>query len=514
MPGTHPESVYGEGSTAAGPAPAADSSQAQGSSTQTQSTRRVSQSCALPCVTSTDRFATLSLQLTRRARTGRTILDNLFEDEDDDASGSLRPLTQEMDGDLVTGTLASTSTGTSAGAAMGVDAAREASPATPAQAPSATGRLRRRAGQKTAIDLLLGEDSPEQDRGGTQSMHEELMRTKKTREERLKAIEEEDQRLAREEMEASQAAAKKGKGKGRAGEDEGARATTAARKRGKSAALGTSDEDNSQPANKRATKKTGDAPLTSTKKRTRAESRDPGASTSSEDDSRTARKKSKAPGNTSPAPATKNKKEAAALKKAEKEAREREAARLLQIKPTKRKGAEVDRALDEDFNALKIVKPVIKHMPPQEKHRARWDEEDSDVERQRLISADQERLARHQAGESDDDMDPDNWRRPTQAMFNIRTLDIERKERPPPRTDVNLDPKWAGRPNFKKFRVRPLLGCSQRLLRLLCVQPKNSKTPRPALAARPQISLVLPESADFGLGPGPSSFYCIVAMHC
>ncbi|BGP30540.1 hypothetical protein JCM10296v2_002295 [Rhodotorula toruloides] len=465
VPGTHPESVYGEGSTAAGPALAADSSQAQGSSTQTQTTKR----------------------LTRRARTGRTILDNLFEDEDDDASGSSRPLTQDMDGDLVTGTLGSTSAGTSAGAAMNIDAGREASPATPAQAPPATGRLRRRAGQKTAVDLLLGDDSPEQDRGGTQSMHEELMRTKKTREERLKAIEEEDQRLAREEMEASQAAAKKDKGKGRAGDEEdGGRVTATGRqKRGKSAALGSSDEDDSQPANKRTTKKTGDAPLTSTKKRSRAASRDPGVSASSEDDSRAARKKSKAPEQISPAPAPKNKKEAAALKKAEKEARERESARLLQIKPTKRKGAEVDRAFNEDFNALKIVKPVIKHMPRQEHHRMNWEEEDSDVERDRLISADQERLIRRQADDSDDDdMDPDNWRRPTQAMFVIRTLEVEHKQRPPPRTDINLDPKWAGRPNFKKFR------------------PKNSKAPRPALATRPQVSLVLPESVDFGLGPG------------
>ncbi|BGP06491.1 hypothetical protein JCM10049v2_002313 [Rhodotorula toruloides] len=464
VPGTHPESVYGEGSTAAGPAPAADSSQAQGSSTQTQPTKR----------------------LTRRARTGRTILDNLFEDEDDDASGSSRPLTQDMDGELVTGTLGSTSAGTSAGAAMEVDAGREASPATPAQAPPATGRLRRRAGQKTAVDLLLGDDSPEQDRGGTQSMHEELMRTKKTREERLKAIEEEDQRLAREEMEASQAAAKKGKGKGRAGDEDGGRATAAGRrKRGRSPALGSTDEDDAEPANKRSTKKTGDAPLTTTKKRSRAASRDPGASASSEDDSRTARKKSKAPEQTSPAPAPKNKKEAAALKKAEKEAREREAARLLQIKPTKRKGAEVDRAFNEDFNALKIVKPVIKHMPRQDHHRMNWEEEDSDVERDRLISADQERLIRRQADDSDDeDMDPDNWRRPTQAMFVIKTLDVEHKQRPPPRTDINLDPKWAGRPNFKKFR------------------PKNSKAPRPALATRPQVSLVLPESVDFGLGPG------------
>ncbi|BGP23236.1 BRCT domain containing protein [Rhodotorula toruloides] len=463
VPGTHPESVYGEGSTAVGPAPAADDSQAQGSSTQTQPTKR----------------------LTRRARTGRTILDNLFEDEDDEASGSTRPLTQDLDGGLVTGTLVSTSAGTSTGAGMAVDAGREASPATPAEAPPATGRLRRRAGQKTAVDLLLGDDSPEQDRGGTQSMHEELMRTKKTREERLKAIEEEDQRLAREEMQASQAAAKIDKGKGRADEEAGGRTVAAARrKRGKSAALGSSDEDDSQPANKRTTKKTGDAPLTSTKKRSRADSRDPGASTPSDDDSRTSRKKSKAPEQTSPVPAPKNKKEAAALKKAEKEAREREAAQLLQIKPTKRKGAEVDRAFNEDFNALKIVKPVITHMPAQEKHRMGWEEEDSDVERDRLISANQDRLIRHQADDSDDDMDPDNWRRPTQAMFVIKTLDVERKERPPPRTDINLDPRWAGRPNFKKFR------------------PKNSRTPRPALAARPQISLVLPEFVDYGLGPG------------
>ncbi|PRQ77829.1 hypothetical protein AAT19DRAFT_8897 [Rhodotorula toruloides] len=37
---------------------------------------------------------------------------------------------------------------------------------------------------------------------------------------------------------------------------------------------------------------------------------------------------------------------------------------------------------------------------------------------------------------------------------------------------------------------------------MLDKQPKNSKAPRPALATRPQVSLVLPESVDFGLGPG------------
>ncbi|GAA5998793.1 uncharacterized protein JCM10292_007236 [Rhodotorula paludigena] len=456
-------------------------------------------------------------KLVRRARTGRNAVESLLGDLEPEpstsasanaASSSARPITQRarrVSGDDslgssaggVGGTLGSTQD--PAGGAMDVDA--------PAVAPTTTTR-RRRAGAagRSAVDALLEADSPEKgggagDEGGTQSMHEGLMKMGKTRAERMAAIEEADRRLALEEREeAEKEREKAGKGKGRArdqdevddGADGGRR-----KKREKSVAFsdpGDEDDEDGPPARKRSSKKSGDAPVSNLKKRTRAASREPSAgpagrarssSSSSEDESaRASRKKAKTAAAAPPSPPAppKNKKEAAAQKKAEKEAREREQAKLLQVKPTKRKGAEVDQAFNDDFNALKIVRPVLKAMPVREKHRMNWNEEDSDVERDRLIETDHQRLA---AGdESDGDMDPDNWRRPTQAMFVIRTLDVERKERPAPRTDDNIDERWAGRPNFKKFR------------------PKNSKNPREPLAKRPQIELVLPEAVDFGLGPG------------
>lgn len=321
-------------------------------------------------------------------------------------------------------------------------------------------------------------------------MHQDLMRTTMTRQERMAAIEEEDQRLAREEVEQSQSAAAAG-----------------TKKRGKSVALASdgSDEDR-QPTRKRTEKKGGDAPVSTTNKRSRAASRDPTAAPSSEDDesARTQRKKFKATGKT-PAPtaaAPKNAKEVAALRKAEKEAKEKESAKLLQVKVTKRKNASADQAFNEDFNALKIVRPVLKAMPQVEKRRMAWDENDSDVERHdRLVQEDQERLA---AQDDDDDMDPENWRKPTQAMFVIKTLDVVRKERQAPRTDV--DERWAGMVNYKKFRVRSSFSSSdfssRSILNLFRTQPKNA--PRDPLAQRRQIELVVPESQDLGLGAGSS----------
>ena len=146
----------------------------------------------------------------------------------------------------------------------------------------------------------------------------------------------------------------------------------------------------------------------------------------------------------------KNKKEATALKKAEKEAQEKEQAKLLQMKVTKRRGAERDQAFNEDFNALKIVKPVLKGMPEREKKKIGWNEEDSDVERDRMIREDQEE---GEGGENE--MDPTKWRTVTQAMFNVRELEFEKKERAPQRTDIELPEKWQGRANYKRFRVSP-----------------------------------------------------------
>ncbi|GAA5860031.1 hypothetical protein JCM8547_003065 [Rhodosporidiobolus lusitaniae] len=454
VPGTHPEDDQ--------PAPTAsmDVDGASGSAANSQEDSAPSQ----------------PRKLTRRARTNRSVFDDMFDDDhaSSSAARSSRPLTQDMDGR----TVASTEAGPSS-ARIDLEQSTPANPPPPTRGTN----LKRRAGQRDPLALMFDDDSPE--RGGssgtqTQSTHQSLMRTKKTRQERMAAIEEEDQRLAKEEAEQSQAAPK-GKGKGRATDDEEGATSSKTKKRGKSVTIGSGgSSDDGQPARKRSTKKEGAAPVSTTNKRTRAASRDPTAGPSSSDDesARTARKKSKAPPDSPVQP--KNKKEAAALKKAEKEAVEREKAKLLQVKSTKRKGGELDQAFNDDFNALKIVKPVIKSMPKQEKIRMRWHDEDSDTERREaLIREDQERLAH----EEQDDMDHENWRRPTQAMFVLKDLEIERKPRAPPRTDV-VNERWAGRANFKKFR------------------PKNAQGHREPLAQRPQIVLVVPEAQDYGLGAG------------
>lgn len=198
------------------------------------------------------------------------------------------------------------------------------------------------------------------------------------------------------------------------------------------------DRSQSAEADTRDRKKKKDKQATENEKRSRTASDEEGLTASPPPTKRTKKV------------AVVNKKGAAATKKAEKEAAEKEQSKLLQMKVTKRKGAEIDRALNEDFNALKIVKPVLKGMPEREKKRMGWNEEDSDVERDRMIREDQDH-----DGE-DDEMDPTKWRTVTQAMFNVKELEIEKKERPPVRDDIELPEKWAGRANFKRFRVSSL----------------------------------------------------------
>lgn len=395
----------------------------------------------------------------------------MFDDLPDDEPPRASTSAALPSGTLDTGSLGST--------AMDVDSASAAA-ARAAPPPRAQGeRMPRRRAGRSAVDLLLGNEtldarSIERDLPGgdeesagpsttTQSMHEELMRTKKTRQERLRAIEEEDERLAR--IEETQR-----REEGRAG-----KVAVVAGKKRRAVSPSASASGGEGGSRKRGARKGGDAPLSTTRKRTRAQSREPTAGpavgTSSDEDDlgarRAARKKSKAPRSPSPAApaptstaAPRNKKEAAAQKKADKAAREAEAQRLLQLKPTKRRGAEADNQFTEEFNALKIVRPQLKPMPPREHRRVGWDEEDSDAERERLIVEDHERMDADGDSDGDDDMDPDHWRRPTQAMFVLRTLDVERKERVQARAaaaaGAETDPRWAGRPNFKKFRVRSL----------------------------------------------------------
>ncbi|GAA5865265.1 hypothetical protein JCM3774_004913 [Rhodotorula dairenensis] len=445
-------------------------------------------------------------QLVRRARTGRTAVLDLLDDpvdETESRSAAPRYLTQDLGG------VGSQSVG-SAGARGratesptlldGEDADNARAGGGTLAAPSRSGRLNRRAGQKSAVQAFIDDDGDAgmvnegSGSGTSQSQSVDRRRAAKSKEERLREIREEDERRAKEEAERyqqrkEQEANEAQTGKGGHGRHRAAAPTAAAigKKRDKSAALsddGDSDGGSAEPPRRKlASRKAGDAPVSTTNKRSRDVLRDGGNSSSSEEDDRNARKKSRGPvGADSP----KSKKEAAAQKKAAKEAEELDRKRLLQVKTSKRKGAEIDKELNDDFNALKIVKPVIKAMPPVDKHRMAWDEEDSDAERDRLIRADQERV-QHGTSDADDDdaeMDPNRWRQATQAMFVVRPMHIK----PKPRRDENEpphdDPRWAGKANFKRFR------------------PKNSGAARLPSTDRPVVKLVLPEAVDFGLGEG------------
>lgn len=149
---------------------------------------------------------------------------------------------------------------------------------------------------------------------------------------------------------------------------------------------------------------------------------------------------------------------------------------LLQMKVSKRKGAdELDQALNEDFNALKIVKPVLRAMPGQAKKKMTWNEDDSDVERDRLIRQDQQE--RNDNDNDEEEMDPTKWRTVSQAMFNVKEFEVERKEKTPARrNDLELPDKWAGRANYKRFRVRVSLSHMTRSKLLTSAPPFSAQT--------------------------------------
>ncbi|KAK4058498.1 hypothetical protein OIO90_000660 [Microbotryomycetes sp. JL221] len=170
-------------------------------------------------------------------------------------------------------------------------------------------------------------------------------------------------------------------------------------------------------------------------------------------------------------------------KEQEQQALQAQQKNLLQIKTTKRKtkDGDLDAALNADFNALKIVKPVLMSMKPPERHKMSWDEIDPDAEMNRMIAEDQRRI---EAGEDDREDHPDKWGGPSTQAFVVITTELARKERPAPRQDLNSDPRWAGKPNFKRFR------------------PKNAQNgDRPPLRHR-DVQLIAPDPSDFGLGAG------------
>ncbi|GAA5851164.1 hypothetical protein JCM5353_007375 [Sporobolomyces roseus] len=304
--------------------------------------------------------------------------------------------------------------------------------------------------------------------GAGESRHQEMVRESIPRAERMRRLMEEDEREIEREQTQPQGS---GKGKGKERERD---------KRERSESVEEDDE-----GRERKKRKEGEKVVGMMEKRSREVSHDEMMEEDDEEGAASPPPKKKlkkvAVAVSKEVAPPKNKKEATALKKLEKDAQDKEQAKLLQMKVTKRRGAERDQQFNEDFNALKIVKPVLKGMPEREKRKIGWNEEDSDVERDRLIREDQE--GGDGEGEGDE-MDPTKWRTVTQAMFNVRELEFERKEKAPQRTDIELPEKWQGRANYKRFR------------------PKNSKEARTPLASRPQIELAIPDAVDFGLGEG------------
>lgn len=398
------------------------------------------------------------------------MLDLLEDREEDAAARSTAPryLTQDLGGKS-SSHLTSTRVATES-PAVDDDDAMQSSAGTSSGKPR-QGKLSRRAGQhKSVLQAWLDDDDmapvgdAETGESGSGTSQGRAARQAKSKEERMREIREEDDRRAKQEAELherrkQQEEAERKAGGGRrqralgtaAGPDTGAVASR--QKRAKPTGTDESGSDDAradQPAPKRNAKKDGAAPITTLNKRPREMSRAPDDSSSgSERAERGGRKKSRGP---PAAESPQTKKEAAAQRKAAKEHEAAERERLLQVKTSKRKGAELDKALNDDFNALKIVKPVIKPMPKPEKLRLAWEEEDSDVERDRLIQADQERFE-HGGSDNDDEMDPNRWRQATQAMFVIKPLYLEPRARRGGEDRAPVDPQWSGTTNFKRFRV-------------------------------------------------------------
>jgi hypothetical protein len=112
--------------------------------------------------------------------------------------------------------------------------------------------------------------------------------------------------------------------------------------------------------------------------------------------------------------------------------------------PTNKKKGGRDQEFNEDFNALHIVKPTIVPMRPRESVRVGWDQVDEERERDRMIAAEQH-----------DRDHPDDWAGAGKGKFVIESFEV--KARPARVPTVALEGKWAGMPNFKAFRVSPIV---------------------------------------------------------
>lgn len=115
---------------------------------------------------------------------------------------------------------------------------------------------------------------------------------------------------------------------------------------------------------------------------------------------------------------------------------------LFQVKASKRKGAELEAQLANEFNALKLVKPVFNPMVAKKAEHLSWDDEDEEEELMRMIRED-----RKERWNDDDE--------PQRGFFRIVYAPLGKiVRRPKHAPDAATQARWALMPNFKKFRVR------------------------------------------------------------
>lgn len=113
---------------------------------------------------------------------------------------------------------------------------------------------------------------------------------------------------------------------------------------------------------------------------------------------------------------------------------EEEAARkFLAIKTGRKKVTESEREFNDEFNRLRLAKPELLKPPKVEAHKIKWNERDLNEEERKEM---------------------DDWTKleSGQSCFVVRFVNFERKAKRPPVVDQSADPRWAGMPNFKRFR--------------------------------------------------------------
>lgn len=133
-------------------------------------------------------------------------------------------------------------------------------------------------------------------------------------------------------------------------------------------------------------------------------------------------------------------------------------------------------------------------MPPIAISKAAWDGYDSVEELEKLIRADQLDMSETTTGE-----------------FKIVMFDISERVKRIPKFTEGLPEKWAGRPNFKAFKVRSFINSSGQILMMISQQPKANKGAGDPIgtkgvggivAPRPEITFFESNVPDFGMGDG------------